>query len=96
MITVLSLIEIYPEREDAWHETWRSIQPNFQTAEGWRSVRLFRDADHRERYFVLSEWDDRALYDSFIRYIGVPWLWDAWEYGPRPAVVMFLEEAPPG
>jgi hypothetical protein len=41
---------------------------------------------------ILSEWEDRARYDRYIRLIGVPWLRDAWEYARGPATVLFLQE----
>lgn len=92
MITVLTIIEIYPDREEVWRQLWRQVEVTFRSAEGFRSVRLFHDADQPERYVIFSDWDDRAHYDSFVRHIGVPWLHDAWEFARQPATVMFLRE----
>jgi heme-degrading monooxygenase HmoA len=92
MIAVLSVVEIYPDREEVWRQVWQQVEATHRAAEGFHSVRLFHDADQPERYVVLSEWEDRSHYDSFIRHIGVPWLHDAWEYAPESATVLFLVE----
>jgi quinol monooxygenase YgiN len=92
MIAVLTIVQIYPDREKVWQQVWQQLEATHRGAEGCRAVRLFHDADLLERYVILSEWDDRAHYDSFVRHIGVPWLQDAWGYAPQPATAMFLQE----
>lgn len=92
MIAVLTILEIYRNREQAWHEVWQRVDLAQRKAEGFHAGRLLRDADKPGRYVILTEWDDRSRYDSFIRHIGVTWLNDAWEFSPGPATVLFLHE----
>jgi heme-degrading monooxygenase HmoA len=92
MIAVLSIIEIHPDRRQVWKQLRQQVEASQRAADGFRAIRVFHDTDHPERYLVLSEWEDRARYDAYIRHIGIPWLQDAWEFERRPATVMFLEE----
>jgi heme-degrading monooxygenase HmoA len=92
MIAVLSVIEIYPDHDEIWQQVWQQVEATHRAAEGFRTVRIFHDADQLERYVILSEWEERAHYDKLVRHIGLPFLQDAWEYAPRPATVLFLRE----
>jgi quinol monooxygenase YgiN len=93
MITVVSVVEIYPGREDAWHEVWQQLHTARRTAEGFRAARLFRDVDHPERYVLLQEWENRDCLDRFARHVGLTWLMDDWKLGPRaPLALVVLQE----
>lgn len=95
MITILFIVETYPDRQVTSQQLWREVSSSLLNADGFHSVRTFHDVDQSERYLILTEWEDRAKCDSFARRIGLPWLRSAWEYAPQPATVMYLEETSP-
>jgi heme-degrading monooxygenase HmoA len=95
VIAVVSILDIYPNRQEAWQQVWQQVYAAHRAAEGFYTARLFHDADRSERFVILSEWDDRAHYNQFVRHVGVPWLVDAFEYSPGPATVMVVQEQLP-
>jgi heme-degrading monooxygenase HmoA len=92
MIAELTIFEIYPGREAAWHEVWQQMHAAREVAEGFLGDRLFHEVDRPERHLVLSEWENRACLDSFARHIGATWLLDEWELGPAPIRPIVLQE----
>lgn len=83
MVAIVSALEIYPDRQNEWHDVWRQVQAARCEAEGFRAARLFRDVDRPERYVILEEWEDRRDFDRFARQMGFPWLLQEWRLGPR-------------
>jgi heme-degrading monooxygenase HmoA len=92
VIAVVSIVEIYRGRQEAWKQVWQQTSAVQRAAEGVRSVRLFHDTDQPERYVIFSEWEDRAHYDRFVRHAGISWLLDVWEYAPGTSTQMVVEE----
>lgn len=93
MITALSDVRIYSEREEEWYHVCRKKHAAHAAAARFLRDRLFDVADHPGRYVVLSEREDRDRHNRLARYVRALWLLDEWDFGPVPFGLLLQEES---
>jgi heme-degrading monooxygenase HmoA len=92
MITVLSMYEVQPGREQEFEELWRQTHPQRASHPGLRTERLLRHLDQRGHYVVLHEWEGREQFDAHMRAAGITWLLDDSEIWLSPPSFSYWED----
>ncbi|MEE9211987.1 MAG: antibiotic biosynthesis monooxygenase family protein [Phycisphaeraceae bacterium] len=66
MITVGMNYEVLSGKEQAFEQVFEAVLAVMQQMPGHTRSSLYRDVFDRQRYLIISDWNDRAAFDAFI------------------------------
>jgi heme-degrading monooxygenase HmoA len=66
MITIGMNYRVLPGKEETFESTFRKVLGSMKDIEGHSFSKMFRDIDEPNHYVILSDWNDRSAFDSFI------------------------------
>lgn len=93
-ITVVVSFRLSPHRQDDWYSAWRGLADIAERLLYCHRFDLLRDRDDESRCVVISEWDNRAAFNHFVRRTNLLWLERAMGYSQCPAEFTFFEGIP--
>jgi len=67
MVTVGMNYEILPGKEQLFEDVFAKVIDVMKEMPGHTRTSLYRDVYERQRYLIVSDWNDRAAFDGFIR-----------------------------
>ncbi|MBI1337037.1 MAG: antibiotic biosynthesis monooxygenase [Phycisphaera sp.] len=67
MITVGMNYQVLPGKEKTFEDVFFAVIEKMNQMPGHTKTSLLRDVKDAQRYVILSDWSDRAAFDSFIR-----------------------------
>jgi heme-degrading monooxygenase HmoA len=66
MVTIGMNYRVLLGKEAAFEATFHNLLEVLKGSKGHTSSRMFREVDDLSHYVILSEWSDRAAFDTFI------------------------------
>lgn len=66
MVTIGMNYRVLPGKEEIFESAFRKVLKAMGGISGHTATRMCRDIDDPQSYVILSEWNDRAAFDSFI------------------------------
>lgn len=66
MVTIGMNYKVLPGKEETFETAFRKVIQAMKSISGHTSTRMARDIDDPQSYVILSEWSDRAAFESFI------------------------------
>jgi heme-degrading monooxygenase HmoA len=84
-VVIVSSYEVYPGASQSWVEVWKALAAEAKCSRGCRQFLLLRDRQSSFRFAVLSEWEDMASFNRFIRETQLMWTERAMARAFRPA-----------
>lgn len=66
MVTVGMNYQILPGKEQAFEDVFKAVSGVMDGAPGHSHSKLYRDAFDASSYLIISDWNDRGAFDSFI------------------------------
>ena len=67
MVTVGMFYDVIPEKESLFLDKFRAVLGVLDQTEGHKASYLYRRVDDPHSFAILSEWDDQAAFNAFIR-----------------------------
>lgn len=67
MVTVGMNYQVLPGKEKAFEDVFQAVVGAMTKMPGHSRSHLYRDAFDGRRYLIVSDWNDRAAFDAFIR-----------------------------
>lgn len=67
MVTVGMNYVVLPGKEDVFERAFQHVLEVMKTMEGHSESHLYRDVHAPHSYLIISEWNERAAFDSFVR-----------------------------
>ena len=67
MVTIGMNYTVLPGKEDVFERAFHQVLAVMQSTSGHTRSRLYKDVDKPNVYLIVSEWSDRAQFDTFIR-----------------------------
>lgn len=67
MITVGMNYHVLPGKETMFEDVFRAVLKVMNEMPGHAKSALYRDVNEPGKYLIVSEWNDRAAFDGFIR-----------------------------
>jgi heme-degrading monooxygenase HmoA len=66
VVTIGMNYRVLPDKEEIFESTFRKVLSSMKKIEGHSFSKMFRDIDEPNHYVILSEWNDRSAFDSFV------------------------------
>lgn len=66
MVTVGMNYDVLPGKGEAFEAMFRNVIGVMDQSAGHGSSRLYQDVNDRQKYLIVSEWNDRSSFDAFI------------------------------
>lgn len=67
MVTIGMNYRVLPGKEETFEKAFRSVLAVMGGMAGHVESHLFRDVDDAQTYLIVSEWNDEAAFQAFIR-----------------------------
>jgi heme-degrading monooxygenase HmoA len=67
LITVGMNYQVIPGKGETFEKAFAAVLKVMAEMEGHTESHLYRDVNDGNSYLIVSEWQDRAAFDSFIR-----------------------------
>lgn len=67
MVTVGMNYAVLPGKEEVFERAFKSVLSVMQAGPGHVASHLYKDVDTHNSYLIISEWNDKNAFDSFIR-----------------------------
>ena len=67
MTTIGMNYRVLPGKEAVFEAAFARIATALAATPGHAASRLYRDVAQPDNYLILSDWDDRAAFDAFLR-----------------------------
>jgi quinol monooxygenase YgiN len=93
-VTVVASFELMPDRHQVWRDVWRALGKIARGTKACRCFRLLRDSADDTRCMVVSEWEDLAAFNQFVRRSNLLWIERAVPYASRPTSFAFMHDIP--
>lgn len=94
-ITVIASFQLFPHRHATWHATWSELGRMASGLSACHAFRLLRDPHDPLHCAVVSEWDDAASFNRFVRESHLLWIERAAEYARLPTEFTLFEDVHP-
>jgi len=66
MVTVGMNYKVLPGKEQTFENAFRKVIHAMKAIGGHTATNMYRHIDDPQQYVILSEWSDRAAFESFI------------------------------
>ncbi len=66
MVTIGMNYKVLPGKEEIFENAFRKVIHAMRSIEGHNTSKMYRDIDDERSYVILSEWNDRTAFESFI------------------------------
>ena len=66
MVTIGMNYKVLPGKEETFENAFRKVIHAMRGIQGHANSKMFRDIDDPMSYVILSEWNDKTAFDSFI------------------------------
>jgi quinol monooxygenase YgiN len=93
-ITVMVSFRLCPHHQGEWYSAWRGLANIAQRLLYCHRFDLLQDGDDDTRCLLLSEWDDRAAFNHFVRRTNLLWLERSLGYSQCPTEYTVFEGFP--
>lgn len=67
MVTVGMNYQVLPGKEEAFEKGFKGVITVMKDWTGHVASHLYKDVDKVNSYLIISEWNDKAAFDSFIK-----------------------------
>jgi heme-degrading monooxygenase HmoA len=67
MVTIGMNYKVKPGKEEVFERAFAAVLDALKTGEGHVNSWLYQDTHSRDSYLILSEWNDQAQFNTFIR-----------------------------
>ena len=67
MVTIGMNYKVLAGKEEVFEKAFQRVLESMQTMTGHTSSKLFKEVNNSQSYVILSEWNDKAAFDSFIK-----------------------------
>jgi len=67
MVTIGMNYQVLPGKEDVFERAFQSVVDVMRTMPGHSESHLYKDVSLGGSYLIVSEWNDKTAFDSFIR-----------------------------
>jgi len=67
MITVGMNYQVLPGKGQQFEDVFKAVIEVMKAMPGHTTTALYRDVSDASRYLIVSDWNDRAAFDGFIR-----------------------------
>lgn len=90
-VTVIVSFRLCADRQGDWYSAWRGLADIAERVLYCHRFDLLQYRDDETRCLVISEWDDRAAFDHFVRRTNLLWLERALGYARCPTEFTFFD-----
>jgi quinol monooxygenase YgiN len=91
-VTVVASFQLMPNRHQIWRNVWRELGNIARNTSACHCFRLLRDAADDTRCMVVSEWDDLAAFNRFVRTSHLLWIERSVPYASHPTSFAFMHD----
>ena len=67
MVTIGMNYRVLPGKEGVFERAFEGVLDTMRTMPGHTKTNLFKDIKEPNSYLILSDWNDKAAFDTFIR-----------------------------
>ena len=67
MVTIGMNYEVLPGKEPVFERAFNQVLETMRTMPGHTNSHLYRDVAANNSYLILSDWNDKAAFDSFVK-----------------------------
>lgn len=67
MVTVGMNYQVLPGKEEVFERAFKSVKEVMSKSPGHTNSHLYKDVDAVNSYLIISDWNDKEAFDSFIR-----------------------------
>ena len=67
MVTIGMNYTVLPGKEEVFERAFKSVLTVMGQSPGHTSSKLFKDVDAPNSYLILSDWNDKGAFDTFIK-----------------------------
>jgi quinol monooxygenase YgiN len=91
-VTVVASFELMPDRHRVWRDVWQDLGRIARKTSACRDFRLLSNVDDDTHCMVVSEWDDVATFNRFVRESHLLWIERAVPYAHQPTSFAFMHD----
>lgn len=86
------MLTLLPGREGRWVAAWQELGQRAldDPRSGCCAFQLYRDITDSSRHVLVSEWESRTAFDTFVQSSSALWISRGLEYSNLPAELMYL------
>jgi heme-degrading monooxygenase HmoA len=67
MVTIGMNYEVLQGKEEVFERAFNQVLSSMNGMPGHVTSQLFREVGHNTRYLIMSEWNDKEAFDSFVK-----------------------------
>lgn len=67
MVTVGMNYQVLPGKNQAFEDVFKAVIEAMKSMPGHTRTNLYRDVFDPQRYLIVSDWNNRAAFDDFLR-----------------------------
>lgn len=67
MVTVGMNYDVLPGKEEVFERAFKSVLGVMKESPGHTASHLYKDVDKANSYLIISDWNDKAAFDGFIK-----------------------------